>query len=603
MSLDRNANNRLRLRRNSQRARNGDGNDSIKLDSAGGIKNLTTGLSIKLDGTTLALSSAGLKQNVVAEPKNTFYAGPNTGSDALPTFRTLAPADLGMTAAADLLTTDGTNLTRIGKGTSLQILRTNLLASALEWANEFPFTTKGDLVSTADGTSPSRVPVGTDGFVLTADSAQPDGIKWASAGGGSLSVTTKGDLQTFSTTADRLPIGSQGQVLVADTAAATGMSWESVFPLTTKGDVFTWTTTNARLGVGSDGQVLTADSTQTTGLKWASASGGNPFVNTAGPTTASTIAQYTLQIGASGGVATSGIALDAQTGSFVTTDIPGASIIYQKSGTPRTGGVLTLNMSRAPGVAQAAVLTINDVAGTITGTLGGTFTINALSAGASTFNSGATFTAGTTVGIGSAGSGTLNVGANATFTGTTTFNGTQTKVSNAGVVSQIGSLLFANTADSATLSSFTTATQFSIATTVPAAYFTVGKTMRITAMGTLSWTGTPTFAFNLQLENAGGTVQVSIPTFSPTGTTGARWFMQMTVTCRTTGAAGTFSRIGYQYAETGGVGGAVGLFPAGGTTNTADTTSLLNVRATATCSVSNAANTAVLHALNVEALN
>ena len=44
-------------------------------------------------------------------------------------------------------------------------------------------TTKGD-VATYD-TAPQRLPVGTNGFVLTADSTQTTGIKWASAGGGS----------------------------------------------------------------------------------------------------------------------------------------------------------------------------------------------------------------------------------------------------------------------------------------------------------------------------------------------------------------------------------------------------------------------------------
>lgn len=57
-------------------------------------------------------------------------------------------------------------------------------------AGSSPLTTKGDVYtySTAD----ARLAVGTDGWVLTADSAQATGIKWAAAGG--ISDGDKGDI-------------------------------------------------------------------------------------------------------------------------------------------------------------------------------------------------------------------------------------------------------------------------------------------------------------------------------------------------------------------------------------------------------------------------
>lgn len=55
--------------------------------------------------------------------------------------------------------------------TAVDANEANLLASTM--------TTKGDLIST-DGSDPKRVAVGTNGYVLMADSAQTSGVKWAS---------------------------------------------------------------------------------------------------------------------------------------------------------------------------------------------------------------------------------------------------------------------------------------------------------------------------------------------------------------------------------------------------------------------------------------
>ena len=45
-----------------------------------------------------------------------------------------------------------------------------------------PLTTKGDIYTF--GTANARLPVGTDGYVLTANSAAPNGVDWAASGGG-----------------------------------------------------------------------------------------------------------------------------------------------------------------------------------------------------------------------------------------------------------------------------------------------------------------------------------------------------------------------------------------------------------------------------------
>ncbi len=90
-----------------------------------------------------------------------------------------------------------------------------------------PLTTKGDLWG-YDSTN-NRIPVGTDTYVLTADSAQTLGLKWAPASGGSVSpLTTKGDIWGFTTVDARVPIGTNGKVATADSAKAAGWDWETL---------------------------------------------------------------------------------------------------------------------------------------------------------------------------------------------------------------------------------------------------------------------------------------------------------------------------------------------------------------------------------------
>jgi hypothetical protein len=51
------------------------------------------------------------------------------------------------------------------------------------------------------------------------------GSAWVTIGGGSSPLTTKGDLYTYSTTDARLGVGANGTVLTADSAEATGLKW------------------------------------------------------------------------------------------------------------------------------------------------------------------------------------------------------------------------------------------------------------------------------------------------------------------------------------------------------------------------------------------
>jgi len=139
-------------------------------------------------------------------------------------------------------------------------------------------TTKGDLL-TRTSSAVARQGVGSDGQLLTADSAQPNGIKWATPTAGMTNpMTTAADLIVGGTsgTPTRLAKGSDGQVLTVDPTTHL-LIWATPSagfsdPTTTKGDLIVHGTSTTRLGVGSDTQVLIADSTQTLGVKWGSVS-------------------------------------------------------------------------------------------------------------------------------------------------------------------------------------------------------------------------------------------------------------------------------------------------------------------------------------------
>lgn len=146
-----------------------------------------------------------------------------------------------------------------------------------------PITTKGDLIIGDNSGNSSRLAVGTDTHVLTADSTVAGGIKWAAASGGGFTNLT----QFVSQTAHRLfysdvngdvqelAFGTSGQFLKSN-GATSDPSWDSPAGAGTVTD-FIFTDGN-----GFDGTVTLSTSTPTLSLTTTVGDGQVHYTTTGG---------------------------------------------------------------------------------------------------------------------------------------------------------------------------------------------------------------------------------------------------------------------------------------------------------------------------------
>lgn len=167
-------------------------------------------------------------------------------------------------------------------------------------------TTLGDIFA-RDASGPTRLGVGASGQVLSADPAEPTGLKWVPqvSGGSGIpgsTIDAKGDLiaGVADDTYARLAVGANGQVLMANSSEATGLQWSYLLQnnIFINGGFDIWQRTTDDTGVTTTRKYV-AD-------RWAAITGAGTLAHVQRSTTVRTGARskYSYQLDGAAGVTT-----------------------------------------------------------------------------------------------------------------------------------------------------------------------------------------------------------------------------------------------------------------------------------------------------------
>ncbi len=221
-------------------------------------------------GTDIVQEGVGKKIRLMTNTVNPIITAQDSGA----VINNLTTAGVVLNDATGLLSTTGGPLPIATGGT-------NAITKTAAFDNLAPSIVKGSLI-VADGTNNITLPVGSNTQVLTADSTQTSGLKWAASSGSGVTsvdmtvpsllsvsgnpITTSGTL-AVSYSGTPLPIlnGGTGQT----TASA---AFNVLAPSTAKGGLITGSGSNtySNLPSGTNGYILVSNSAATNGVDWES---------------------------------------------------------------------------------------------------------------------------------------------------------------------------------------------------------------------------------------------------------------------------------------------------------------------------------------------
>jgi len=301
----------------------GTGNDATARQPVGGNGQVLTADSAQGTGLSWTTPVSAPVSSVNGQTGAVVLTAANVG--APPTSRTLT-AGIAMSGGGDL-SADRTFDVDLGTAAGTACEGNDSRVTGAQPRSTL--TTKGDLYAATGAATVVRRGVGADGQVLTSDSAQADGIKWATPASAPVSSVNG---QTGAVVLGAADVGAD----VAGAAAAAAAASQPLATVTTKGDLYaaTGNAATARRSVGTNGQVLTADSAQATGLNWTTPTPA-PVTSVNGQTGAVSLSAANVGADPAGSAAAAQAAsqpLDSDLTAIAALAPPDDDIIQRKSG-------------------------------------------------------------------------------------------------------------------------------------------------------------------------------------------------------------------------------------------------------------------------------